>query len=109
MVPPYALLPFLVPLTAPTRPSSHTPTIISVSSVCVRETVLQPVPIAAKSISTPWIPYQKKSGWLGSNTAGVYTSAPNTLPYLPSITSCIPSIYRREEVEKNGILYCLES
>jgi hypothetical protein len=38
-------------------------------SLLTRRTLSSPVPITVISVSTPWIPYQKRSGWLGSRLA----------------------------------------
>ena len=53
------------------RPSAHTPTTTSVPSVCTRVTVSQPGPMIVKRISTPWMPYQNRSGWCGSSVHGL--------------------------------------
>ena len=50
------------------------------------------------------MPYQKRSGWVGSRVAGLKQSAPNIFPTLPEAASCADSMYRRDELEKKGTL-----
>ena len=61
-VPPYPLLPVRMPRNVPMRPSFQVPVTSSKSFELARVTDSQPVPITVNSISTPWIPYQKRSG-----------------------------------------------
>ena len=47
---------------------------MGVSDVWVRVTETQPVPMTVKRDSTPWTPYQKRSGWVASSEAGLEVS-----------------------------------
>ena len=55
--------PLRIPRNVPTRPSFQVPTTKSVPSVRVRTTDSQPGPMTVNSVSTPWTPYQNRSGW----------------------------------------------
>src|SRR5690348_97377 len=103
-VPPYVCLPVRVPRKVPIRPSLHVPTATSVPSVWARIRLLHPVPITVYKSSTPWMPYQKKSGCVFSMVHGLYASAPSTLPILPFTSCCALSIYLSEEEENTGTL-----
>ena len=46
------------------------PVTLSASLVWTRVTSSQPVPMSVKSISTPWMPYQNRSGWCSSSGEG---------------------------------------
>src|SRR5689334_15848984 len=105
-MPPKALTPERVPRKVPIRPSSHMPVAISVFAACEACTVLQPGPITANNISTPCIPYQYKSSWLGSMVQGAKQEAPNTFPhFLPSLTAAMAAVYLNALLVKKGVSY----
>src|SRR5690349_5847480 len=105
MVLPKPLVPERRPRKVPTRPSSHTPVATSVSLVCVRVTLLQPVPMIVNSDSTPCTPYQNRSGWCGSSEHGPYDMQPTTLPSLGlALAARMLVAKRRLELENTGVL-----
>ncbi|MNR01367.1 hypothetical protein D3C85_1171700 [compost metagenome] len=55
------------------------------------------------------MPYQNKSGCVGSMVAGLKVSAPSTFPYLLLLICLTISIKRREEAEKTGTLNFFDS
>ena len=60
------------------------------------------------SVSTPWMPYQKKSGWCGSSEQGLTASQPRISPIFGiARTACVAGANRSEELEKQGTLVLL--
>jgi len=57
-----------------------------------------------KRDSTPWIPYQKRSGWWGSRWAGLEVVALVTTPMEPARTARVLEAKRRDEAVKRGTL-----
>jgi len=84
-------------------------TVVTSSMTVPRFTLWQPVPMTVKRDSTPWMPYQKRSGWWGSRLAGLVVLACFTLPMLPPRTACVPLPKRSEEEENTGMLAFLEA
>ncbi len=88
------------------RPSFQVPVTTSAPLVLVRTTDLQPVPMIVKSVSTPWMPYQNRSGWCFSMGQGPYARQPRTSPTFSLLRMpAMPLLKRNDELEKTGTLY----
>ena len=101
-VPPKVAFPLRVPRNVPMRPSAQTPVTWSKSGVCTRTTDSHPRPITVNSDSQPWMPYQNRSGCVGSTTQGEKVSQPTTSPIEPFRTAVVAAANRRADELTTG-------